>query len=183
MKSYVRHLLWVLLAGFSQLAFAGCPAWLNHDFRLLHSPGSKNLCTSYAGKPMLLVNTASHCGFTPQFDGLEALYKRYKDKGLVVAGFPSNDFYQEEAAEEGAAKVCYINYGVTFDMFAPSHVRGGEANPVFAELGKVQGAPKWNFYKYLVDRNGQVVAKFASNTSPDDAKLIAAIEALVAAAP
>lgn len=180
MKNHIRYILWALLTGASQFAIAECPAWMNHSFRLLHSPDSKNLCTSYAGKPMLLVNTASHCGFTPQFDGLEALYKRYKDKGLVVAGFLSNDFHQEEAAEEGAAKVCYVNYGVTFDMFAPSHVRGADANPVFAELGKAQGAPKWNFYKYLIDRNGKIVAKFASTTAPDDAKLVAAIEALVA---
>jgi glutathione peroxidase len=162
-------------------AAPACPDWLNQNLRLLHSQESKNICAAYAGRPLLIINTASHCGFTPQFDGLQKIHEQYKDKGLVVLGFPSNDFFQEEAKEDGAAKVCYVNYGVTFDMFSPSHVRGDEANPVFIELGRVEGAPKWNFYKYLVDRNGEVVASFNSRVTPDDKNFTAAIDALVKA--
>lgn len=156
-----------------------CPDWLNQNLRLLHSGNSKNLCAAFAGRPLLIVNTASHCGYTRQFSGLEAIHKKYKDRGLAVLGFPSDDFFQEEDAEADAAKICYVNYGVSFDMFAPSHVRGGDANPVFAELGKVEQSPKWNFYKYLVDRNGKIVASFGSTTEPDGEEFIAAIEALV----
>lgn len=167
-----------LLAAVAQ-ADQKCPAWLDQNLRLLHSGTSKNLCDAYGGKPLLIVNTASHCGYTSQFSGLEAIHKKYKDRGLVVLGFPSNDFFQEEDKEEDAAKICYVNYGVSFDMFAPSHVRGSAANPVFAALGSAQRSPKWNFYKYLVDRDGRIVASFGSTTEPDDKTLIAAIETLV----
>lgn len=158
-----------------------CPSWLQQDMRLLHSDKTKNLCKAYFGKPMVIVNTASNCGFTKQFKGLEALHKQYKDQGLAVVGFPSNDFKQEEAEEADAAKICYVNYGVTFDMYTPSHVRGDDANTVFAELARTQGFPKWNFYKYLVDRRGNVVAKFSSMTAPDDEKFIAAVKSLIEA--
>ena len=99
-----------------------CPAYLDHEFRKLHSSQSVNLCKAYAGKPMLIINTASHCGFTPQFKGLEAVHAKYKDRGLVVVGFSSNDFNQEAKDEEKAAEVCFLNNGVTFTMLAPQHV-------------------------------------------------------------
>jgi glutathione peroxidase len=165
-------------------AYAGdssCPAWLNQNKRLLHSEKSKNLC-EYSGKPLLIVNTASHCGFTPQFTGLEALYQRYKAQGLVVVGFSSDDFRQEAGDEAQTAKVCFANFGVTFDMYAPIAVSGDNADPLFKELARQgDGFPRWNFYKYLVDRHGVVVERYSSLTKPDNADLNKAIEKLLAA--
>lgn len=160
----------------SAQTLAACPAYLDHDMRKLHSKEQVNFCALQDGKPMLIINTASHCGYTSQFKGLEALHKQYRDRGLVVVGFASNDFRQEAKDEEKAAEVCYVNYGVTFTMIAPSGVRGDDANPVFAELANQKGKPSWNFNKYLVDSDGAVVARFGSNTSPDDEALTAAIE-------
>lgn len=158
-----------------------CPAWLNVDMRLLRSEQSKNLCAAYGGKPLLIINTASHCGFTPQFKELEALYERYKSQGLVVIGFPSDDFNQEAKTEQETATVCYANYGVTFDMFAPISVKGDNANPLFKELAKQGGGfPKWNFYKYLVNRRGEVVQRFSSMDAPDNDAMRKAIEAVLA---
>lgn len=158
-----------------------CPAWLNESKRLLRSDKSKNLCDAYRGKPLLIVNTASHCGFTPQFTGLEALYQRYKDQGLVVIGFPSDDFKQEEKEEAKTAEVCYANYGVTFDMYAPISVRGDGADPLYQGLAKAGGGfPKWNFYKYLVDQNGVVVKQFSSLDKPDGDEMRKAIEQVLA---
>lgn len=147
--------------------FASCPAYLDHDLRKLHSNDTVNLCQVSGGKPVLIVNTASHCGYTPQFKQLEALYKQYHEQGLEVVGFASDDFRQEAKDEEKAAEVCYVNYGVTFTMLAPTHVRGNEANPVFRELAQQTQAPGWNFNKYLVDSSGKVVMHFDSNTLPD----------------
>jgi glutathione peroxidase len=158
---------------------ADCPAFLNHDFKKLRSSQSINLCTEYAGKPLLIVNTASHCGYTPQFKGLEALHQKYKARGLVVVGFPSDDFKQEAKDEAETADVCYVNYGVTFDMLSPSAVTGRAANPVFRELGRRSGAPSWNFNKYLVDADGKVVQHFDSGVRPDSVELQQAIEQLL----
>ncbi len=130
---------------------------------------------------MLVVNTASYCGFTPQYEGLEALYSKYRDRGLVVLGFPSNDFSQEPGSEKQIADFCYNTYGVKFPMLGKSHVRGSEANPMYALLAKETGtAPKWNFYKYLIGRNGQVVGSYNSKTTPDDKQFVAKIEELLA---
>lgn len=160
-----------------------CPSWLDQDMRLLRSEQSRNLCSAYAGKPLLIVNTASYCGYTPQFKELEALYQRYRERGLVVIGFPSDDFWQESGDETKTAKVCYVNYGVTFDMYAPVSVRGDAAHPLFRELAKRgSGAPRWNFYKYLVDANGEVVATFSSKVTPDSAALREAVEKVLGAA-
>ncbi len=164
-------------------AFAAdaCPAWLNQERRLLHSEKSKNLC-AYSGKPMLIVNTASHCGFTKQFKELDALYRQYQSQGLAVVGFSSNDFRQEATDEAEAAKVCFVNFGVSFDMYAPIVVSGDEADPLFKELARQGGGyPRWNFYKYLVDRHGVVVERFSSLTAPDSKDLRAAIEKALAA--
>ena len=163
----------------SSAAQASCPDYLDHSMRKLHSKEQVNLCKVQAGKPMLVINTASHCGYTPQFKGLEALYQQYRDRGLTVVGFASDDFRQEAKDEEKAAEVCYVNYGVTFTMLAPSHVKGSEANPVFRELASQTQAPSWNFNKYIIDSSGKVVGHFGSNTRPDSKVLEAAIESVL----
>ncbi len=181
----MRILMTVLLAGMSMFVQAEstakteCAAMFNTTLRVLHSEKSVNLCDVVKNHPVLVVNTASHCGFTPQFKGLEKLYQTYKDKGLVVLGFASDDFFQEDDSESEAAKICYVNFGVTFTMLAPSHVKGDEANAVFAAINKQSQAPSWNFNKYLVDANGVVVEHFGSRVTPDDIKLLAAIDALL----
>ena len=169
----------LLAISLSPLTLAECPAFLDHDLRKLHSKEMVNLCATSSGKPMLIVNTASHCGYTKQFKGLEALHNKYRGQGLQVVGFASNDFKQEAKSEEKAAEVCYVNYGVTFTMIAPSHVRGDNANPVFTELANQTKAPSWNFNKYVVDREGKVVAQFGSNTTPDSNVLEGAIESVL----
>lgn len=163
------------------VAAGACPASLNFTFPRLQDDAPQNLC-QYAGKVVLVVNTASYCGFTPQYEGLEALYAKYRTRGLVVLGFPSNDFSQEPGSEKEIADFCYNTYGVKFPMLGKSHVRGGDANPMYALLAKQTGtAPKWNFYKYLIGRDGQVVASYGSRTRPDDKELVAKIESLLGA--
>lgn len=156
-----------------------CPEYLNLEVRKLHSEETVNLCELTQGKPVLIVNTASNCGYTPQFKALEALHENYKDKGLVVIGFPSDDFFQEENDEKDTAKVCYINYGVTFTMLSTSAVRGSDANSVFKYLAEKTGAPKWNFYKYVVSGDGAVVQQFNSKVKPDSEELKQAIESVL----
>lgn len=152
---------------------------MNQEYKKLHSPETVNLCSLVAGKPMLIVNTASHCGYTPQFKGLEQAYEKYRDRGLVVIGFPSDDFNQEAKDESEAAEVCYINYGVKFTMLAPQHVKGPEANPVFKELARQTQAPGWNFNKYLVAADGKVMQYFDSGMTPESPQFNAAIEKLL----
>ncbi|MCA1771051.1 MAG: glutathione peroxidase [Halomonas sp.] len=164
-----------LLAGPAQ---ASPDALLDHELRRLHSSEVVNLQEQLGGAPLLLVNTASRCGFTGQFEGLEALHQRYGDRGLKVAGFSSNDFNQE-IDEEGAAEVCFVNFGVTFDMFAPIPVSGDEAHPLFAELARQSQAPGWNFTKYLVDESGRVVEHFPSRVRPESPAVRRAIETLL----
>jgi len=156
---------------------AACPAILNHSFNRLQDEAPQNLC-QYAGKVVLVVNTASYCGFTGQYEGLEALYAKYQAKGLVVLGFPSNDFgKQEPGNNKEIADFCFNTYGVKFPMFSKSVVSGAGRNPLFAELAQATGtAPKWNFYKYLIDRNGKVVDSYSSITGPTSRGLIADIE-------
>ncbi len=168
-----------LLSAAPVAAAADCPAFLNHDFKKLRSSQSINLCKEYAGRPLLVVNTASHCGYTPQFKGLEALQQKYKARGLVVVGFPSDDFKQEAKDEAETADVCYVNYGVTFTMLSPTPVTGRAANPVFQELNRRSGPPSWNFNKYLVSADGKVVERFDSAVRPDSAELQKAIERLL----
>ncbi|MCB1703915.1 MAG: glutathione peroxidase [Halioglobus sp.] len=160
-------------------AFADCAGYLDVEMRKLHSSEVVNLCEVAAGKPLLIVNTASHCGYTPQFKQLEAVFQKYREQGLQVVGFASDDFRQEANDEAEAAEVCYVNYGVTFTMLAPSHVRGDGANPVFAELARQSEAPGWNFNKYVVDGAGSVVAHFGSSVSPDSTELQMAIEGVL----
>lgn len=154
-----------------------CPALLQHELPKLRSKDTIDLCEAFKGKALVVVNTASFCGFAPQFKGLEALYQRYKDEGLVVLGVPSDDFFQESDDAAETAKVCYVDYGVTFPMTQTQPVRGSDATPLFKELAEqAGGAPRWNFYKYVVDRNGQVVDYFSSKVKPDDPELLEAVQ-------
>lgn len=159
-----------------------CPAILDYQARKLHSEQTLDLC-QFSGKVVLVVNTASQCGYTPQFKGLEALYKRFRDDGLVIIGFPSDDFRQEFGDEEKTASVCYINYGVTFPMLATTAVTGENANPVFQQLNAALQPPSWNFNKYLVGRDGTPMVHFPSNVRPDDARLVDAITDALAVTP
>ncbi|WP_298445098.1 glutathione peroxidase [uncultured Ferrimonas sp.] len=170
----ILPLLALLIAG---PALAQCPAWLDVEKRQLHSKDKVDLCQLTADKPVLIVNTASHCGFTPQFEQLEALHKQYGPQGLVIIGFPSNNFFQAADDEEEAAEVCYKNYGVSFTMLTETEVRGSDADPIFVELARQGGSPKWNFYKYLVDKQGNLVDYWSPKTSPDDSDITNAIEA------
>ncbi|KJV05617.1 glutathione peroxidase [Methylocucumis oryzae] len=157
-----------------------CPELLNHTMTKLRSTEQIDFCQAFQGKVILVVNTASNCGYTPQFKGLEALYQKYKDNGLVVLGFPSNDFNQEFEEAEKTANVCYINYGVTFPMMEKSQVKGAAANGFFQKLFEATGeAPAWNFHKYLIDRTGTSVAAFPSNVTPEqlDSKVSALLSA------
>ena len=156
---------------------ASCAPWLQHEITKLNSSDTVDLCAETAGKPVLLVNTASHCGFTYQFTGLETLYQRYKDQGLVVIGFPSDDFNQEDDSAAAIAEVCYINHGVTFPMTEVVKVKSADAHPVFAHLGSETEAPGWNFNKYLVGKDGEVLAHFGATVEPDAEELVEAIEA------
>jgi glutathione peroxidase len=134
-----------------------------------------------SGKVILVVNTASYCGFTSQYKGLEALHSKYKDKGLVILGFPSNDFSQEPGNSKEIAEFCYNTYGVKFPMFSKTAVKGKEAHPLFAALIKTSGkAPSWNFNKYLIDREGKLVSHYGSTTGPSDKTMQAAIEKALA---
>ncbi|OLU26162.1 glutathione peroxidase [Pseudomonas sp. PA15(2017)] len=174
-----------LLALSGQLQAAECPALLADQGELpkLRSKDKIDLCEQFAGKPLLVVNTASFCGFTSQFEGLEALNKRYRAQGLEILGVPSDSFKQESDDAEETAKVCYVNYGVTFTMSETQPVTGDKAIPLFKELARQTAAPRWNFFKYVVDRQGQVIARFSSMTKPDDPELLAAIEKAIASAP
>jgi len=158
----------MLLFSVSATGAEPCSDLLNYNMRKLRSSEELDFCQAFQGKVILAVNTASNCGYTPQFKGLEALYQKYKDQGLVVVGFPSNDFNQEFDAPEKTANVCYINYGVTFPMLEKSVVKGSSANLFFQNLTKATGqAPEWNFYKYLIDRDGSSIEAFASNVTPE----------------
>lgn len=152
-----------------------CDDFTNVSMRKLHSEESVNFC-EFKDKPLLIVNTASNCGFTDQFKDLEALHKKYKDQGLVVIGFPSDDFFQEENDEADTAEVCFVNYGVTFTMLATTAVRGDDANPIFKHLNAQTSSPNWNFYKYLVSADRKTVQRFNSRTKPLSANLTQAIE-------
>jgi len=173
------------LAVFASPALAVCQgSLLNHsEKRLLGN--TENLCESFAGKVVLVVNTASQCGYTPQYEGLEALYRQYKDQGLVVLGFPSDQFGgQEFADDKRIAKFCKANFGVSFPMFTKTDVKGRKANPLFQALIASTGKPpSWNFNKYLIGRDGQSVVHYGSDTKPQSETLMQAIEAQLAQTP
>ena len=157
-------------------AAAACPALLQHSFARLQDDKPQSLC-QYAGKVLLVVNTASYCGFTPQYEGLEALHAKYASRGLVVLGFPSNDFFQESKDSQKIADLCFNTYGVKFPMFASMAVRGSDAHPFYVALAQATGEkPSWNFNKYLVDRQGRTLAHYGSRVEPTGRELTAAIE-------
>lgn len=160
---------------------AACPSVLDHKFEdLREEPVS--LC-QFRGRVLLIVNTASECGYTPQYEGLEKVYRRYRDKGFAVLGFPANDFGgQEPGTNKEIAQFCRVNYGITFPMFAKTSVIGAKANPLFRALAAKTGKPpRWNFHKYLLDRAGQPVAVFESAVEPGDPRVTSQIEKLLAA--
>src|SRR5512145_405087 len=166
----------------SSAADSHCPSILDHKFaNLMDEPVS--LC-KFGGSVLLIVNTASECGYTPQYHGLEKLYRRYRDKGFVVLGFPANDFGgQEPGSNKEIAHFCRVNYGITFPVFAKTAVVGKNANPLFRELAAATGKPpRWNFHKYLLDRTGQPVAAFESAVEPEGRRITSQIEKLLAAA-
>lgn len=156
-----------------------CPELLRQTFTRLQGGNSQSLC-EFSGKVLLVVNTASYCGYTRQYEGLEALYRKYKGRGLVVLGFPSNDFNQEPGSNQQVAEFCRTTYGVQFPMFEKQSVTRLSANPFYAELTRRTGkAPKWNFHKYVIDRSGTEVVSFGSATEPDQKDLLLLIERLL----
>jgi len=167
--------------GFGSVHGAPQPDLLDVEVRRLGSDERINLKETFGGKVILIVNTASKCAFTGQYEGLEALYDRFRDRGLVVLGFPSNDFgAQEPGTEVQIQDFCRLTYSVKFPMFAKTRVRKGNADPLFTGLGETAGRyPKWNFHKYLIGRDGRLVDNFLSFTSPQSRTVISAVEELL----
>ena len=159
-------------------AVAAAPALLDLEYRPLAGKAAVNLNEQQGGKVLLVVNTASKCGYTPQYEGLEALHQRYGARGFAVLGFPSNDFRgQEPGSEEQIQEFCTLTYGVKFPMYEKVHVTGPETTELYRRLQAATGvAPGWNFHKYLVSRDGRVVGNWPSKVKPDDPALVAAIE-------
>jgi glutathione peroxidase len=158
---------------------AACPALLQRTVPRLQDEKPQDLC-QFKGQVTLVVNTASFCGYTSQYKGLEALYSQYRARGLVVLGFPSNDFSQEPGGNKQIAEFCESTFGVKFPMFAKTTITGTKADPLFAELARRTGVkPGWNFHKYLISRDGQTVTSYASNVDPQDRSLVRDIEKLL----
>jgi glutathione peroxidase len=178
----MRLVTTILLCAIAAPALACDHPLLDKNFRKLASNDEVNLCETYSDKVLLVVNTASKCGNTPQYDGLEKLHAEYADKGLVVLGFPSNDFAgQEPGTEEQIQEFCRLTYNVKFPMFEKTNVRPDAAHPFFVELAAASGNyPQWNFHKYLIGRDGRVVRDFSPRTQPYDDALVAAIEEALA---
>ena len=175
---------WVRPVLAADTAPAECPALLRHTFNGLQTGKAQSLC-DFRGNVLVIVNTASYCGYTKQYEGLEALYRKYKDRGLVVIGFPSNDFgSQEPGSNKEIAEFCRTTYGVEFPMFEKTSVARLETQPLYASLVKATGeAPKWNFHKYLVDRAGTRIVSYASAVEPTQREFVASIERLLAEKP
>lgn len=178
----MSRFLFALLLLVASVSANACSDLLTAEFRPLAGKEKVDLCKTYGGKVLLIVNTASKCGFTPQYEALEALHAKYAERGFAVLGFPSNDFMGQEPGTEAEIKeFCTLTYGVKFPMFEKVHVKAKDANPFYAKLAAASEGhyPSWNFYKYLIDRNGNVVADFPSKVTPDDTELVAKIEALI----
>jgi len=183
-------LLPTILAEVLTPAFAGSPLTETSvlDFTMRSIDGKEVPLSTYKGKVVLIVNVASRCGFTPQYKGLESLYEKYKDKGLVILGFPENDFLaQEPGTDQEIQKFCTTTYGVTFDMFSKISVRGKDKHPLYRFLTekttdpKFSGEIEWNFQKFLVGRSGQIEARFAPNVEPLSPDVVHAVEQALAA--
>src|SRR5512134_373607 len=172
----MRLFLISVLLTMSSTTAGACPKLLDRTMdTILEKPQS--LC-EYAGRVVLVVNTASQCGYTPQYEGLEALYRKYRDRGLVVLGFPSNDFGgQEPGSNKEIAAFCVNHYAIDFPVFAKTELKN---NPLYADLARATGAvPRWNFHKYLIDRSGQQVLSFDTRVAPSDPKLVEAVEKML----
>ena len=174
----MRSLTTIILCLFSISALACKGTLLDHNFRKLASSEEVNLCETYSGKVILVVNTASKCGFTYQYEGLEKLHKEYGNEGLVVLGFPSNDFRgQEPGTEEEIQDFCRLTYGVKFPMFEKTTVKKSNAHPFYHGLADSAGGyPQWNFHKYLIGREGELITDFSTRTKPYDDEIIGALE-------
>lgn len=171
--------LWVAILSFvvSGTALA-CSENLDYEFRKLAGKESVHLCQAYEGQVLLVVNVASKCGYTPQYDGLEKLYAQYRDEGFSVLGFPSNDFMgQEPGTEAEIQEFCRLTYGVEFPMFEKTTVKDDSAHPFYRNLAaRTDGLPKWNFHKYLIGRDGKVLRSFPSRTEPYHPDLLEALQ-------
>lgn len=195
----LRQMAWVLTIALLALGLNGnvkaanlstpagdkqCPALLDHQFQRLQDEKPVSLC-SFKGQVLLVVNTASYCGFTGQYEELEQLQRQYSAKGFNVLGFPSNEFgKQEPKSNKEIAEFCNNTFGVKFPMFAKSSVKGDQANPLYKQLTKATGEqPGWNFHKYLIDRNGKVVGTFKSGVSPQSPEITQAIRRALDAHP
>jgi glutathione peroxidase len=177
----IKMLTLLTIFGFGPVQGGQQQDLLDVEVRRLGSEETVNLKEAYGGKVVLVVNTASKCAFTGQYEGLEALYARYRDRGLVVLGFPSNDFGGQEPGTEAQIKdFCRLTYSVRFPMFAKTEVKKGKADPLFQALGEAAGRyPKWNFHKYLIGRDGRLVDNYLSFTSPQSKTVVNAVEELL----
>lgn len=174
----MRFFLFLVMFFVTYPAFGCDGKLLDQNFRKLAQTDTVNLCEAYFGKVLLVVNTASKCGYTPQYEGLEKLYQKYEKQGLVVLGFPSNDFMgQEPGAETEIQTFCRLTYGVKFPMFEKIAVKKGQAHPFYTQLANLSGIyPKWNFHKYLIGRDGKLITEFSPRTTPFDPVIVTAIE-------
>ena len=174
----MKTFLLLALSVSTTLIFA-CSDILDSNLRLLDSDDELNLC-EYSGNVILVVNVASRCGYTPQYAGLQRLYTKFKDDGLMVIGIPSRDFFQEYSAESKVAEFCSTEYGVEFPMFATAKVKGKKAHPFYKKLIAASGKePKWNFAKYLIGRDGEVIEHYKSSVTPESERLVSAIQAVL----
>lgn len=176
----MRYIFLIMSLFFSaQLYAKECSALLDVNVKTLNADRVLNLCEEYQGKVLLVVNTASKCAYTNQYDSLETLYKKYKEKGLVVLGFPSNDFgHQEPGTEKEIRDFCSVTYGVEFPMFSKTRVTRYNADPFYRKLAEASGTyPRWNFHKYLIGSDGKLVSNYASAIDPLSASIVDAIEA------
>lgn len=178
MHGYTRLTAALILIFFAESALACKGTLLDQNFRKLASTDTENLCDAHAGKVLLIVNTASKCGYTPQYEGLEDLHAKYEKTGFSVLGFPSNDFMgQEPGNEQEIQEFCRLTYGVKFPMYEKTTVKGNHAHPLFNALADASGTyPTWNFHKFLIGRKGELIAQFSPGTKPSDPKLVSAIE-------
>ena len=180
-KSFLFTAFLTMVASMAHVSSVSADVGNAHQFSFKALDGASTIdLSAYKGKAILVVNTASKCGFTPQYEGLEKLWQDYKDKGLVVIGVPSGDFGgQELGSADEIVQFCKLNYGVSFPMTEKANVTGDNAHPFYQWAGKQVGLfsrPKWNFHKYLIDKNGALVESFGSMTKPQDEDLIKAVE-------